>query len=198
MTRVITADDVGGLESSGRSDTELAETLVSWTREPDVRYGVGVSPAELLSLAATHQGIAGDLDAQWTLLEQADAAEGATSIDVKAKMVASLVLQGRGEEAVAVADQLRKSGVHSLISYVLVASSLADIGDQQRSLRWLNMGLRAIERRNQLEADEAIWQSVITDRYLLRRQLELGKDSYDEEAELLVANAAEDEPPSGG
>ncbi|QDP95671.1 hypothetical protein FOE78_06910 [Microlunatus elymi] len=110
MSRVITADEVRKLQSSGLGDAELADTLVAWTEQPDVRYGVGVSPAELLSLAATHRGVCGDHDLQWELLERARAAEGATTIDIEAKMIASLVLRGQPDQALRIADELRKQG----------------------------------------------------------------------------------------
>ncbi|QDP95672.1 hypothetical protein FOE78_06915 [Microlunatus elymi] len=48
------------------------------------------------------------------------------------------------------------------------------------------MGLRAFERQEHTESDDAILQALLTDRYQLRRQSELGKDSYDEEAELIL------------
>ena len=193
MSRVITADEVRQLQSSGLGDAELADTLVGWIEEPDVRYGVGVSPAELLSLAATHRGVTGDLDTQWELLQRARAAEGATTIDIEAKMIASLALRGQRDEALELADELRHQGVQSLISYLLIASTLSDVEESRQALRWLNMGLRAFERREHSEADDAILQALLTDRYQLRRQAELGKDSYDEEAELILQRWADEQ-----
>ena len=101
-------------------------------------------------------------------------------------MIASLALRGQREEALQLADEFRHQGVQSLISYLLIASSLSDIDEVRQALRWLNMGLRAFERQEHSEADDAILQALLTDRYQLRRQAGMGKDSYDEEAELIL------------
>lgn len=185
MTRVIDIADISELEGSGAADREIAETLVRWTQEDGVRYGVDVSPAELLSLAATYAGLSGDLDLQWQLLEQARAADGETAIDVEAKMITALVLRGEREAALEMADELRRRGVRSILSYELVADAMVDLDEQRSAMRWLNMGLRGFERIFGDDPDEGamdILDDLLVSRLTIRRQLGLAPDSYDDEA----------------
>lgn len=195
MTRVITTADVDELEESGVGDRAIAETLTAWTEEAGVRYSVDVSPAELISLAATYYGLAGDDDAQWRALERARAADGGTAIDVEAKMISALARRGQNEAAVQLADELRRAGVASYLSYGLVAESLADIGEERAGIRWLNMGLRAFDRYFGDDPDEddlELLDDLVLTRLLIRRRLGMAPDSYDEQALSMRADAIEE------
>ncbi|SDT04571.1 hypothetical protein [Microlunatus soli] len=185
MSRTISSDDITDLEDSGVDSAQIAATLLDWVAEDDVRYGVDVSPAELLSLAATHAGIAGDAEQHWELLERARAADGETAIDVEAKMIAALLYRGDKEAAMALADELRRAGVRSILSYSIVSDALSEHGEDRAALRWLNMGLRGFERIYGDDPDEdelELLDDLLLARIVLRRRMGLAPDSYDEEA----------------
>lgn len=185
MSRVISTAAVRELEESGTDYRQIGATLVQWVEEDDVRYGVDVSPAELLSLAATYYGLSEDHDTQWQLLQRARAAEGETAVDVEAKMISALAGREEKDAALQLADELRRQGVGSILSYTLVSEALADLGEDRAAMRWLNMGLRGFERLFGDDPDDdelAILDDLLVSRLAVRRRLGLSPDSYDEEA----------------
>lgn len=190
MARVVTMSDIEELDQSEADPETVAQTLVDWTEEADVRYEGGLSPAELLSQAATRFGRAGDEGKQWDILQRALQADGEPLFDIRAKMIANLLERGQTEEADERASQLRRKGVRSPYSILLVAESYTKAGNVGQAMRWHNIGLRLADRDDWSEGPVDHRAVLLQERYRFRRDQGYSTDGYDEEAALEMADEA--------
>lgn len=186
MARVVTMSDIEELDGSDTDPETVAQTLVEWTAEPDVRYESGLSPAELLSQAATRFGRAGNENRQWQVLQQALQADGEPLFDIRAKMIANLLERGKAEDADEQAGLLRRNGVRSPYSILLIAEAYTKAGHPRQALRWHNIGLRRAEREDWSQADVDHRAILLRERYRFRRDQGYPLDGYDQEAEMIT------------
>lgn len=187
MAWVVSTQDIEELEQSESDPAVVAQTLVSWADESDLQYAGGLSPAELLSQAATRYGRAGDQSTQWHLLERALEADGEPLFDIRAKMIANLLGREKQDEADEQARELRRTGVRSPYSILLLAESYAKAKRPQDALRWYNIGLRQAERDNWSQGPVDHRGVLVRERYHFRRSQSYPLDSYDEEAQMIMA-----------
>lgn len=182
--------DIEELDQSEADPETVAQTLVDWTEEADVRYEGGLSPAELLSQAATRFGRAGHESKQWDILQRALQADGEPLFDIRAKMIANLLEREQVEEADEQAGRLRREGVRSPYSILLVAESYTKAGNVHQALRWHNIGLRLAERDRWSEGPVDHRAVLLQERYRFRREQGYPTDGYDEEAAIDLADEA--------
>jgi hypothetical protein len=193
MARVVSMSDIEELDQSDQDPRAVARTLVDWTEEEGVRYESGLSPAELLSQAATRFGRAGDETAQWDVLQRALRADGEPLFDIRAKMIANLLERGETEQASEHARQLRRDGVRSPYAILLLAESYTKAGQPQQAMRWHNIGIRQAERENWSEGQVDHEAILLQERYRFRRDQGYPMDGYDEEAETVTADQLSEE-----
>lgn len=190
MARVVKMADIEELDQSDADPKSVAQTMVDWTEESDVRYEGGLSPAEVLSQAATRFGRAGDEDAQWQVLQRALRADGEPLFDIRAKMIANLLDRGELGQAEEHAAQLRRTGVRSPYSILLVAEAYTKAGHLRQAMRWHNIGLRQAEREDWSEGPVDHQAVLLKERYQFRRDQGYPLDGYDQQAEMLSADEA--------
>lgn len=194
MARTVSMADIVELEQQEPDNRRLADTLLEWAEDEQTEYlqdeKGGLAAFQLLSLAGGYYRAAGDDDVSADLLERAR--QQATGIvdDVEAFQIVGLARRGEREMVITVADELRRRGVQGLITYAVVANELLEVGAQKPAMRWLNMAIRALEQQLELDPEDEdldeLFGELLLTRYDLRRSSGLGKDGYDEEAELIM------------
>lgn len=181
----VTVDDVLDLETSGRSQTEIAATLVDWAERTEEEGPDGYSPASLLITAAEHLDMAG-VDGADELLDRAEHAAGHDQTDVFVARIEHALTHGDLETALAIEKAARRNPTRHYHSYERVADALDTHDQHQLAERWTNIGLRRLESNP--EADLELDHLLIV-RYRIRRRRGAKPDGYDEEAELIIAEA---------
>jgi hypothetical protein len=179
----VTVDDVLDLELSGRSQSEIAQTLVEWSANAGSDEFLEYSPASLLVTAAEHLDMGG-LDGADELLNRAERSAGHEQIDFFEARVAHAFATGDTAVALKLEEASRRTQVRRYQTYEMMADILNANGHYERALRWANIGLRHLD--DNPDADAA-YEDLLIVRYRMRRDQQAAIDGYDQEAELILA-----------
>lgn len=188
VSEPVTLDDVLDLETSGGSQSEIAETLIAWSNRARWDGSQEYSPARLLLTAAEHLDMGG-LDGAGELLDRAERSAGHEQIDFFEARVTHALHSGDLDAALEVEERSRRSEAKRYETYEMMAATLDAYGQYQRGLRWANIGLRRLE--DNPDADAA-YDHLLLVRYRMRRDHQAIIDGYDREAELILAE--QDDP----
>lgn len=187
---LITEDDVDAMGFGGGSAERIA-TLLSWVRDEDrFELGPGLSAEYPLSMAVGYLMDAGDFDTAWQVAVEASRHPTTRPFEAHPTMIDVRLRQGRPDDAIALADELRASSHVSPLTAEIVAENF-EMADMTRdALRWFTIGLRLAEQH---ETGGASYPSLLMGRFRVRRDAGMPWDGIDYEAAEWRAQRQEDD-----
>nr|WP_249068722.1 tetratricopeptide repeat protein [Modestobacter muralis] len=139
----LTEDDIEAVGWAARTPAEhlsAAAWLQAAAEAPHPEDEVG--PAELLVAASDQLSFAGDAPGALALCRAAVAAGGHVPPDVRVFLHHALLAAGEGEQARAVAEDIRRSRPEDLAVYSFVGESYEVTDDLAQAHRWFTLGLQ--------------------------------------------------------
>jgi tetratricopeptide (TPR) repeat protein len=140
---------------------------------------------DVLQVIADHHAMRGEVNAALATLDRAGTTSDEEADVVQAMRVAFLIEAGRGDEAEAQLQELRRRGPR-LPAEALerVAETLEDAGRLQEAMRWFTIGLRDLDPRHDLP--EPHEEDALLGRWRVRKALDLPPDHFDDLARITL------------
>lgn len=195
MSRVITDDDLDELELQRRPKgvheaewlrTRVA-TILDWVDDPDVELR-GVTPSQLMSVAAEHLSTLGDHDDAVALAVRASGSDDPDAADAIPLLIEVLLARGDAVEAETAAQSLRAALRDD--PYAVPASSIERVGEEfayhghlALAERWFTLGVRIAEMT---DASDIALARAMTYRAAVRRRAGKAPDVMDFDAQRIA------------
>ncbi|PPL17334.1 hypothetical protein [Microterricola pindariensis] len=194
MVTLITEDDIDELElrdfdeRAGSSTGGVAEHLEkaaifeSWATDADAyTLDDGVTPAQLLIVAAEHLQMGRDYDEAFRLALAAAGHPSAQRFEAHPTLISLHLELDQRAEALALADEVRTAGAPELGIYEAIASSFEIADELALAERWYAIALRALDKVNLESPADRL--SLLSGRYRVRRDAGKPLDVLDTETE---------------
>lgn len=176
---LITDDDVDALGIGGAT-REAVDLLLSWVRDTERFRLADDLPADYpLGLAAEYLIDLGEFDEAWSVSREMDAHPRAAPLAGHLVRIRACLVQGRRDEARAVADGMRRDprlgDDPMLIEQVTELFELEEMWSD--ALRWTSIGLRMLEAAGWDDTEQ--YHVMLTTRFRIRRAADLPWDLTD-------------------
>ena len=196
MATLITNDDIDDLElrdfdeatgsvTGGAAEhLEKAAIFEEWATDADnYELGDGVTPAQLLIVAAEHLHLGHDTAEAFRLALAASEHPSVKPFEVHPTLIALHVDNDELDAAVALADEVRTGGADELGIYEMIAEVFEVAGALTLAERWYAIGLRLLDRVGLKSPGDQL--SLLTGRYRVRRDAGKPLDALDVQTEQL-------------
>lgn len=196
MSTLITEDDIDELELRDFDETtgsvtggvaehlEKAAIFEEWATDAEnYTLDAGVTPAQLLVVAAEHLQLAHDTVEAFRLAFAAQQHPSARRFEAHPTLISLHLENDELEQAMALADEVRKTGADELGIYEMIAESFEISGELALAERWFAIALRALDKVGIENPSDRI--ALLTGRYRVRRDAQKPLDVLDVETEQL-------------
>lgn len=203
MTTLITEDDIDELELRDFDETtgsvtggvaehlEKAAIFEEWaTDAASFTLDAGVTPAQLLVVAAEHLQLAHDTAEAFRLAVAAREHPSAQPFEAHPTLISLHLENDERDAAIELADEVRKTGAGELGIYEMIAENFEISGELALAERWFAIALRALDKVGIENPADRL--SLLTGRYRVRRDAHKPLDVLDVETEQLSAAAGQD------
>ncbi|AMB58034.1 hypothetical protein [Microterricola viridarii] len=198
MATLITEDDIDNLELRDFDEVagsvtggvaehlEKAAIFEEWATDADAyTLDEGLTPAQLLVVAAEHLQMGRDYEEGFRVARAAAAHPSAQPFEAHPTLISLHLELDQRDEALALADEVRTGGASELGIYEMIASSFELADELALAERWYAIALRALDKVNLESPADRL--SLLSGRYRVRRDAGKPQDVLDAETEQLRA-----------